>query len=168
MSVEIVVHSEQETERLGAILAHALPDGAVVTLLGTLGAGKTRLVQAVAEASGVPKGAVGSPTFVLVKEYRGQKREIYHFDAYRLRDSDEFLELGVDEYFDSNGLSFVEWADKVDDVIPLDHLEINVTLIDQLTRAFTLTACGEFEQDFPQRVKNAFERDELTVNSGQA
>ena len=147
MSVEIVVHSEQETERLGAILAHALPDGAVVTLLGTLGAGKTRLVQAVAEASGVPKGAVGSPTFVLVKEYRGQKREIYHFDAYRLRDSDEFLALGVDEYFDSDGVSFVEWADRVEDVLPSDRFEISIVPVGETSRDVRITALGEYQND---------------------
>ena len=158
MPVEIVVNTEEETERLGATLAELLPNGAVVTLLGTLGAGKTRLVQAIAEASGVPVGVVGSPTFVLVREYHGKTRAIYHFDAYRIRDSDEFLELGVDEYFDSDGLSFVEWADRVDDVIPRDHLEIIVELVDQRTRKFIVSTCGEFDPTFPQRLETALNR----------
>ena len=144
MPVEIVVNTEEETERLGATLAELLPNGAVVTLLGTLGAGKTRLVQAIAEASGVPVGVVGSPTFVLVKEYHGKTRAIYHFDAYRLRDSD--------------GLSFVEWADRVDDVIPRDHLEIIVELVDQRTRKFIVSTCGEFDPTFPQRLETALNR----------
>jgi len=147
MTVEIVVDSERQTDVLGPILAATLPDGAVVALLGTLGAGKTRLVQAVAAASGVPRDEVGSPTFVLVREYEGD-RPIFHFDAYRLRDSDEFLELGPDEYFESDGLSFVEWADKVEDATPEDRLEIVVEPIDATSRRFLVTSRGEFAPDF--------------------
>ena len=76
-----------------------LPDGTTVALCGTLGAGKTRLVQAIAEAAGVDRRDVLSPTFVLIQEYHG-RRSIYHIDAYRLRDEDEFLALGPEEYFD--------------------------------------------------------------------
>lgn len=150
MSIEINVNNEQETDILGRILAKVLPDGAVVSLLGTLGAGKTRLVQAIAEASGVPQGEVGSPTFVLIKEYQGKNREIYHFDAYRLRDTDEFLELGADEYFDSNGLSFVEWADRVEDAIPYSHLEIVVQPVAETCRQFTITSRGDFDPQIEQ------------------
>ena len=75
---------------VGRVLSKLLPKGSVVSLLGTLGAGKTRLVQAVAQAYGVPKEEVGSPTFVLIKEYLGKTVSIYHFDAYRLNTLDEF------------------------------------------------------------------------------
>src|SRR5262245_16376862 len=104
--------SEGDTDRLGAALAEALPAGTTVALIGTLGAGKTRLVQAVAAALGIPRDKATSPTFVLVNEYRG-RRPVYHFDAYRLRDEDEFLALGAEEYFESEGITFVEWADRV-------------------------------------------------------
>ena len=107
------LENEQDTERLGAALAEVLPPGTVVALIGTLGAGKTRLVQAVAAALGVPRGSVTSPTFVLVNEYRQGRLPVYHFDTYRLKDDDEFLDLGPDEYFESDGLTFVEWADRV-------------------------------------------------------
>lgn len=153
MTVEIVVDSERQTDVLGQILAETLPDGAVVALLGTLGAGKTRLVQAVAAASGVPRDEVGSPTFVLVREYEGD-RSIFHFDAYRLRDSDEFLELGPDEYFESDGLSFVEWADKVEDATPEDKLEIVVEPIDATSRRFLVTSRGDFAPDFETELLN--------------
>ena len=69
-------------------------------------------MQAVAEAAGVDPKQVLSPTFVLIHEYRG-RLPIYHFDAYRLRDDDEFLQLGPEEYFDGSGWTFVEWADRV-------------------------------------------------------
>ena len=83
-------------------------------------------MQAVAAALGVPPGNVTSPTFVLVNEYRGGRLPIYHFDTYRLKDDDEFLDLGPDEYFDSNGLTFVEWADRVAELLPDERLEITI------------------------------------------
>src|SRR5262245_39032142 len=90
---------EGATECLGAALAAALPAGVTVALCGTLGAGKTRLVQAIAAACGVPRDEVVSPTFVLCQQYHGS-REINHLDAYRIADEDEFRELGVEELFD--------------------------------------------------------------------
>src|SRR5690606_31958775 len=93
---------EQDTVRLGAALARALPRGSVIALNGTLGAGKTRLVQAVAEALGIDRHDVVSPTFVLLQEYHGDT-SIYHVDAYRLRNDEEFLQLGMEEYFQAGG-----------------------------------------------------------------
>ena len=106
-------------------------------LIGTLGAGKTRLVQAFAAAHGVPREAATSPTFVLVNEYHG-RLPIYHFDAYRLRDDDEFIELGPEEYFESNGVTFVEWADRVERCLPREHLEIRCEAVGETERRFTL------------------------------
>ncbi len=132
-------HSEADTDRLGAALAAALPPGTTVALIGTLGAGKTRLVQAVARALGVPAEAATSPTFVLVNEYRG-RRPVYHFDAYRLRDEDEFIELGPEEYFESDGITFVEWADRVANCLPPERVEIECDAVGETQRRFTITA----------------------------
>ena len=129
---------ELGTERLGQALAAALPPGTVVALIGTLGAGKTRLVQAFAAAHGVPRNTATSPTFVLVNEYRGGRLPIYHFDAYRLRDEDEFMELGPDEYFEADGVTFVEWADRVAACLPADHLEIRCEAVGEMQRRFIL------------------------------
>ena len=133
---------EAATDRLGAALADLLPGGSVVALCGTLGAGKTRLVQAVAEAEGVDRRSVVSPTFVLVQPYQG-RRWIYHLDAYRLRDEDEFLQLGPEEYFESDGLTFVEWADRVQGAMPRDRLEIQIEVTGPETRRFAIRAYGE-------------------------
>jgi tRNA threonylcarbamoyladenosine biosynthesis protein TsaE len=134
--------NETDTARLGAALAQALPAGTVVALYGTLGAGKTRLVQAMAEALGVDRRQVVSPTFVLIQEYHGQK-SIYHIDAYRLRDEDEFLALGPDEYFDGDGLVLVEWADRVPGCLPRDKVEVRIEVIDESRRQFDITTSGE-------------------------
>jgi len=132
---------EQDTARLGATLAGVLPDGSVVSLLGTLGAGKTRLVQAIAEGCGIDRRHVVSPTFVLIHEYPGQ-RMIYHIDAYRLNDDDEFLELGPEEYFESDGLTLIEWADRVENCLPSDRLEVRIAVTGEQSRQFELSARG--------------------------
>lgn len=138
--LNIHLNDERDTERLGAALAEALPPGTVVGLIGTLGAGKTRLVQAVAAVLGVPPGSVTSPTFVLVNEYRGGHIPVYHFDTYRLKDEDEFLALGPDEYFESDGLTFVEWADRVGELLPKERVEIRIDIVDETKRRVTIDA----------------------------
>jgi tRNA threonylcarbamoyladenosine biosynthesis protein TsaE len=113
-----------------------------VALCGTLGAGKTRLVQAIAEASGVDRRDVLSPTFVLIQEYHG-RRPIYHIDAYRLRDDDEFLALGPEEYFESDGLVLVEWANRIERCMPRDRIEIHIDVVGPQSRRFEIAAVGE-------------------------
>lgn len=131
--------SEADTDRLGAALAEVVPEGTVVALSGTLGAGKTRLVQAVAAACGLRRDDVVSPTFVLCQTYHG-RRTLHHMDAYRIKDDDEFLELGVDEYFDSPAVSFVEWAERVADCLPPERLEVRIDVAGETSRRFTIRA----------------------------
>jgi len=132
---------ESATVSFGRALADCLPPRSVVALCGTLGAGKTRLVQAVAEAAGVDPREVLSPTFVLIHEYRG-RLPIAHFDAYRLRDDDEFLQLGPEEYFDAEGWTFIEWADRVADCLPRERLEIQIEPTGPTSRRFTIRGLG--------------------------
>jgi tRNA threonylcarbamoyladenosine biosynthesis protein TsaE len=143
--------SEDDTERLGRALAEVLPHG-VVALDGPLGAGKTRLVQAVAAAAGVDRRDVVSPTFVLVHEYQGT-RPIYHLDAYRLRDDDEFLQLGVDEYFAAPNLVFVEWAAKVQRSLPSERIEITIEVLSDRQRRFTVAGRGDECAAIVERLK---------------
>jgi len=145
---------EHDTQMLGAALAEVLPAGAVVALIGPFGAGKTRLVQAVARAAGVPDGTVASPTFVLVHEYQGRV-PISHFDVYRLRDEDEFLALGPEEYFSQPGWSFVEWADRVIDFLPRERIEIWIEPVGPNIRRFSMRAEGEKYQQTIESLKEA-------------
>ena len=141
---ELTWHAESQadTERLGETLAHALSPGTTVALCGPLGAGKTRLVQAIAVALGVNRGDITSPTFVLCNEYHGQ-RTLYHLDAYRIADDDEFLALGPEEFFESDGLTLVEWADRVMTCLPRDRLEIHIEIQGPAARVFTLRGRGD-------------------------
>lgn len=138
---EFVADTEAATDLLGQRLAAALPPAAVVALSGTLGAGKTRLVQAVATALGVAADVVTSPTFVLCQQYDGTRR-IYHLDTYRLKDADEFLELGVEEYFDADALTFIEWAERVEDCLPAERLSITIHIEDDDRRRFVVQSHG--------------------------
>ncbi len=146
---------ESATDALGAALAEILPDGTTVGLCGTLGAGKTRLVQAVAEAAGVDRRDVVSPTFMLIHEYRG-RRTIYHFDAYRLRDEDEFLDLGPDEYFESDGLVLVEWSDRVVGCLPKDRIEIQIEVTGPQSRQFNISAVGDRYAGVIEKIRSRF------------
>jgi tRNA threonylcarbamoyladenosine biosynthesis protein TsaE len=157
MSFYFLANSEADTDRLGEMLADALFPGSVVALIGTLGAGKTRLVQAIAAALGNPRDAITSPTFVLVNEYLGGRIPVYHFDTYRLRDEDEFLELGPEEYFASAGITFVEWADRFEELLPAGYLKIEIAPVGETAREFTISAIGaeyeaiveKFREDHP-------------------
>jgi tRNA threonylcarbamoyladenosine biosynthesis protein TsaE len=130
---------EQATDRFGAALAETVPSGATLALTGTLGAGKTRLVQAIAAACGIDRAEVVSPTFILCQRYEG-RRTIYHLDAYRLKDEDEFCELGPEEFFDAGALTIVEWADKVAACLPDERLEIDIAVTGPNSRRFTVRA----------------------------
>ena len=142
---------EAATAALGAALAEVLPDGTTVALCGTLGAGKTRLVQAIAAGAGVDRRQVVSPTFVLVQEYHG-RRAIYHIDAYRLRDEDEFQELGPEEFFDSPGLTLIEWADRVELCLPPERIDIHIAVTGPQSRRFEIQAVGPQYADVLQRL----------------
>ncbi len=145
-------HDEAATAALGAALSDVLPAGSVVALCGTLGAGKTRLVQAVVEAEGVDRRDVQSPTFVLIHEYRG-RRPVYHVDAYRLRDETEFLDLGPEEYFESEGLTLVEWADRVAACLPPERIEIRIDVTGPCARRFEVAALGDRYAAVIERLK---------------
>ena len=134
--------SVADTDRLGVALAAALPDGAVVALCGTLGAGKTRLVQALAAACGIDRSEVVSPTFVLCHEHTGS-RTLYHFDVYRLSGDEEFQRLGPQEYFSAGGITLIEWADKVVASLPDERLDLRIEVTGESSRQFTLRAQGE-------------------------
>ncbi|NLB65096.1 MAG: tRNA (adenosine(37)-N6)-threonylcarbamoyltransferase complex ATPase subunit type 1 TsaE [Lentisphaerae bacterium] len=109
--------SVEETRALAGRLAAVLPDGAVVCLYGDLGAGKTCFVQGLARALGVRR-PVGSPTFTLINEYRGE-RGLAHIDLYRLRGAADAFGLGVEEYLEHfDGVVAIEWAERLGELAP--------------------------------------------------
>ncbi len=140
-------HDLAATEDAGRRLGELLYPGAVVALVGGLGAGKTHFVRAVAEGLSVRNpAAVTSPTFVLIQEYPA-RLPIYHFDAYRLQSVSEFVGLGTDEYFHGEGVCLVEWADRVTTALPADHLTLTFQVLSETERGLTAEASGERSGD---------------------
>jgi tRNA threonylcarbamoyladenosine biosynthesis protein TsaE len=140
--IVIDVQSLAETEALGRRLAAHLFPGAVIALIGPLGAGKTNLVRAIAMGLDIPNPAVvNSPTFVLIQEYDA-RLPIYHFDAYRLQKEADFAELGVHEYFQGNGVCLIEWADKAPGCLPAERLEIRITITGEQSRRVEVAGIG--------------------------
>ena len=148
-----------ETGRLGQALGRVAIAGLVVGLRGALGAGKTAFVRAVAEGLEVPDPRlVTSPTFILIQEYPG-RLPIYHFDAYRLSDLESFIDLGVAEYFDGDGVCLVEWADRVDEVLPNERFDLEFTVIGPESRSLEAICVGtRFREPF-ERWRSAMARD---------
>jgi tRNA threonylcarbamoyladenosine biosynthesis protein TsaE len=144
---------ERDTEVLGTALGQALGGGGVVALVGTLGAGKTRLVQSIAVALGADRRLVNSPTFILIQEYEAAL-PIYHCDTYRLRNVAEFLDLGIDEILQSNGVCLIEWADRVAEVLPPDHLRIEIDVTGATSRRFRIAASGPKSVAILEAAKN--------------
>ena len=115
-------HSESETMALAFNLASKLHIGDVVVLTGDLGSGKTKFVEGFLKFFNLDK-EISSPTFTIVNEYKNDDINIYHFDVYRLSDSDEFYAIGGDEYF-STGICLIEWGEIIKDVLPENYIHI--------------------------------------------
>jgi tRNA threonylcarbamoyladenosine biosynthesis protein TsaE len=127
MRLEITAGAPEDTMAVGEAVASLLREGDAVALTGELGAGKTTFVRGAARALGFD-GAVASPTFTLVREYRGRVR-IYHVDVYRLERVQDVLDLGLDEMVAEGGVLLVEWGDAVEGLLPDGHLLVEITLM---------------------------------------
>ncbi|MDF2669059.1 MAG: ydiB [Paenibacillus sp.] len=143
MEVKYVFHARSldDTVQFAEALGANLGPGTVLALDGDLGAGKTRLSQAIAHFLEVP-GIVNSPTFTIIKEYEGGKLPLYHMDVYRIT-QEEADELGLDEYFYGNGVTIVEWASRIVPLLPEDHLAIYIHDLGGEERSFEITPSGE-------------------------
>ena len=109
--MQFISNSVEETEHIGAQLAVKLPAGSIVAFTGDLGAGKTAFVRGMARGLGIDE-RVTSPTFTIVNEYEGGLRPLFHFDLYRLFDSDELFDIGWEDYLSRGGICAVEWSER--------------------------------------------------------
>lgn len=116
-------HSEKETMDFAFNLASKLHIGDIIVLSGDLGSGKTKFTEGFLKYFNLD-AEISSPTFTIVNEYKNKDITIYHFDVYRLSDSDEFYAIGGEEYF-SSGICIVEWGELIEDVFPNDYIKIS-------------------------------------------
>lgn len=123
--MEYISHSPSETEAIGAQLGQMLLPGTVVAYQGGLGMGKTAFTRGLAQGLGC-RGRVTSPTFTIVNEYEG-RIPLFHFDMYRLCDSDALFDIGWDDYLERGGVCAVEWSENVADAIPDDAICVTIS-----------------------------------------
>ncbi len=121
----VALPSRIATEAFGRIIGRSLSGGETLALSGELGAGKTALVRGIAAGLGTPSNQVTSPTFVLIHEYEG-RLPLIHVDLYRLRSVAEAEGIGLQEYFQGNIVTAIEWADKFPDILPIDRLDLSL------------------------------------------
>jgi tRNA threonylcarbamoyladenosine biosynthesis protein TsaE len=131
-------HSPEETQTIGKQIGASLKTGDVIALIGDLGAGKTCLTQGIARGVGIASHEiVNSPSYTLINEYAGEI-PIYHIDLYRLKHHGEIIDLGLDEFLEGNGICIIEWADRMSNLLPADHIQITMTWVDESARIIEL------------------------------
>lgn len=155
-SLEFTSNSVAQTERLGVRLGQLLQQHDVVCLIGEMGTGKTALTRGVGRGWGTAL-RVTSPTFTLVNEYpRAQDgRTLYHLDCYRLETAADVDTLGLEDILDCDGAIIIEWAERVEDWLPQDHLQIELTYLNNTRRSLRVTAAGPRSQALLDAFKRA-------------
>jgi tRNA threonylcarbamoyladenosine biosynthesis protein TsaE len=124
-TTKIETNSSQETFEFGKRIGENAQPGQVYTLIGDLGVGKTVFTQGVAKGLGI-EGPVNSPTFTILQVYEEGRIPFYHFDVYRIGDISEMDEIGYEDCFYGNGISLVEWANLVEEILPEHYTEIRI------------------------------------------
>ena len=139
MEKVIKVNNLEETIALGNRLGLLLQPNMLLTLSGDLGAGKTTFTKGIGQGLGITK-VINSPTFTILKQYQG-RLNLSHLDAYRLEGQDD--DLGFEEIFDSDDVCVVEWANFIEDILPVDRLTIEIKKIDENIREFVFKTNSE-------------------------
>ncbi|MBX4260706.1 tRNA (adenosine(37)-N6)-threonylcarbamoyltransferase complex ATPase subunit type 1 TsaE [Clostridium estertheticum] len=122
--MEYIVTTVDETYKIGELIGSLVNSGDIICLIGDLGTGKTHLTKGIAKGLDI-KDNITSPTFTIVNEYTGRLK-LYHFDVYRVNDPDEIEAIGFDEYIFSDGVSVIEWANYIEEIIPPNKLTITI------------------------------------------
>jgi len=152
----VISHSLQETLRLGGLIGELLEGQEVIGLEGELGTGKTTLVQAIGRAQGVTE-PITSPTFTLVNVYSGRSGNIYHVDLYRLNNTREILQAGIESYFYGDGICLIEWAEKARGLLPPEHLHILLQHAGGDARTISIGVGGESPGFLLDRLRDKLE-----------
>ena len=134
--MELITHSPEETEKIGAALGKTLPPGTILAYEGDLGAGKTAFTRGLARGLGC-SDIVTSPTYTIVNEYVSGRIPLFHFDMYRLRSSDDLFDIGWEDYLERGGICAVEWSENVRDAME-DAIFIRIEKLDGDSRKITI------------------------------
>ena len=141
--IKFTTNSPDETMRLGKQLCGRIPLNTTVALSGDLGCGKTTLVKGMAQALGIAADEVNSPSYVLIKEHAFKGGNLFHLDLYRLEGVKEISMLAIEEYFTRKGMLVIEWAEKAEELMPEDYIQISIKALSENRRGFSLSAKGK-------------------------
>jgi len=136
---KVVTHTPEETQKLSQSLIRQLPESVLIVLTGDLGAGKTTFVKGLASELGIDPHQVISPTFVLIREHDGE-RLLVHGDAYRASSPHEFLEVGLQEYFEREAVVVLEWGEKLDEILPENAIRLEFEILDADSRSIKISS----------------------------
>ncbi len=140
--MKIISKSVHETFKIGKTIAKNLHKADIVCLFGELGSGKTVLTKGIAAGLGIKQSYVTSPSFVLIREYSTAKMPFYHFDLYRLKAAKDIPVLGYEEYLYGEGITVIEWADRLKYLLPKEYLKIKLSVNLSLQRLLEFSAFG--------------------------
>ncbi len=147
----MITKTAQETVKFGKDIAKYIRPKDVIALVGELGCGKTTLVKGIAEGLGVKNANyVNSPSFVLIREHKG-RTNLYHLDLYRLDNISDIEGLGMEEYFYSDGVTVIEWAEKAEGLLPQEYLRIEIDILGGDCRQITLKSFGKRYENISSR-----------------
>ncbi|MFH1397624.1 MAG: tRNA (adenosine(37)-N6)-threonylcarbamoyltransferase complex ATPase subunit type 1 TsaE [Candidatus Omnitrophota bacterium] len=150
--IKITSFSVKDTLGLGRAIAREVKKGDIICLTGELGSGKTILTKGIVSGLGFKKEDVVSPTFVLIRQYEANL-SVYHFDLYRLKNADDIIKLGYEEYFYDQGVSIVEWADKLEKLTPSEYLRIDLQIRKNGARDFKFKPIGKRYKELLEKIK---------------
>lgn len=154
--MEIKINSLEETQDIAKIIGSVAQSGDVIILSGDLGAGKTTMTKGIAKGLEIDQ-MIKSPTYTIIREYQQGRIPLYHMDVYRIEDGAD--DLGLEEYFEGDGLSVVEWGKLLGEFLPVDYLDITLTKdSDNMEkRILKVRACGHNSEQFLTRIQQKLE-----------
>lgn len=155
--LQVTTHSFSETQELAKRIGTLVTEGTVIALIGDLGSGKTAFVQGLAQGLEVPSNYyVTSPTFTLINVYPGRCR-LFHVDLYRINSVFEAEEIGLYEILDGSGIIAIEWAERLPDALPAEHLRIQFEILENESRKISMLAYGSQANNLLKDIKNWIE-----------
>lgn len=150
--MKVISRSVKDTLKIGRVIAINLRKGDIICLFGELGSGKTVLSKGIASALGVKRSKVISPSFVLIRQYSTARIPLYHFDLYRLKTIEDIFALGYEEYFYDDGITVIEWADRLKYLLPDEYLKIKLYIKSESERRLEFTAFGKHHKELLRKI----------------
>jgi len=151
--MQIISNSVKDTLNLGTSLAKHLRPGDIICLEGELGAGKTTLTKGIAVGLGISKAKVTSSSFILIRQHLEGRLALFHFDLYRLKEPTDIARLGYEEYLYGEGISVIEWAKKLECLMPKERLMVELTYGPGTKRVIKISGCGARYKELLEEIR---------------